>query len=91
VLGWVQGLLVVPLMPLLVTLLIAGMLFPAFHFLAVPIEALTAWMGSVAQAVGRAETLLLGGHLHFYPAWWEVLLAEVMLLAVLLYLKMLKR
>ena len=91
VLGWVQGLLVVPLMPLLVTLLIAGMLFPAFHFLAVPIEALTAWMGSVARVVGRAETLLLGGHLYFYPAWWEVLLAEVMLLAVLLYLKMLKR
>ena len=90
VLGWVQGVLVVPLMPPLLTLLIVGMLFPSLHFLAVPIEALTAWMGWVAQAIGRAEQLLLGGHLYFYPSWWQVVLAEVFLLAVILYLKTLR-
>jgi len=88
VLGWIQGLLVVPLMPVLMVLLVAGMLLPSLHFVAVPIEALTTWMGWVAQGIGRAERVLLGGHLYFYPAWWEVLLAELLLLAViLLYLK----
>ena len=86
-LGWVQGLLVVPLMPILVSLLLVGILLPSFHFLAVPIEALTAWMGWVAQGIGRVEQVLLGGHLHFYPTWWEVLLAELLLLAIVLYLK----
>ena len=88
-LGWVQGLLVVPLMPILVSLLLVGILLPSFHFLAVPIEALTAWMGWVAQGIGRVEQVLLGGHLHFYPTWWEVLLAELLLLAIVLYLKVL--
>ena len=86
-LGWVQGLLVVPLMPLMVTLLLLGMLLPSLHFLAVPIEALTTWMGGVAQGIGRVEQMLLGGHLHFYPTGWEVLLAELLLLVVVLYLK----
>ena len=90
VLGWVQGVLVVPLMPLLLTLLIFGMLFPSLHFLAVPIEALTAWLGWAAQSISRAEQLLLGGHLYFYPTWWQVALAEVFLLAVVLYLKTLR-
>jgi competence protein ComEC len=88
-LGWVQGLLVVPLMPILVALLLVGILLPSFHFLAVPIEALTAWMGWVAQGIGRVEQVLLGGHLHFYPTWWEVLLAELLLLAIVLYFKVL--
>lgn len=88
-LGWIQGLLVVPLMPILVSLLLLGLLLPSFHFLAVPIEALTAWMGWVAQGIGRVEQVLLGGHLHFYPTWWEVLLAELLLLAIVLYLKVL--
>ncbi|MBO4754096.1 MAG: ComEC/Rec2 family competence protein [Bacteroidales bacterium] len=90
VLGWIQGLLVVPLMPLLMVLLVAGMLLPSLQFIAVPIEALTAWMGWVAQGIGRVERLLLGGHLHFFPTWWEVLLAELLLLAIILYLKVKK-
>ncbi len=88
-LGWVQGLLVVPLMPILVSLLLMGMLLPSLHFLAVPIEALTTWMGWVAQGIGCVERSLLGGHLYFSPTWWEVLLAELLLLAIVLYLKVL--
>ena len=86
-LGWIQGLLVVPLLPILVSLLLVGMLLPSLHFLAVPIEALTAWMGWVTQGIGHVEQILLGGHLYFYPTWWEVLLAELLLLAIVLYLK----
>ncbi len=90
VFGWIQGLLVVPLMPLLVTLLIVGLMFPSLHFIATLIEAITAWMGWVAKGIGRMEQLLLGGHLYFYPVWWEVVLAEALLLAIILYLNRLK-
>ncbi len=90
VLGWIQGLLVVPLMPFMVVLLIIGLLLPSLHFIATLIEAITAWMGWVAHAIGRSEQLLLGGHLYFYPSWWEVLLAEMLLLAIILYLNRFK-
>lgn len=87
-LGCVQGLLVVPLLPLLMSLLLLGICLPSWHFLALLIETLTSWIGSVAQGVGRIEQLLLGGHLYFYPTWWEVLLAEVLLLALVCYLRL---
>lgn len=85
--GWLQGLLVVPFLPLLVSLLLMGMVFPSWHWLAVPIDAFTAWIGWVAQAIGSAEGALLGGHLYFYPSLAEAFLAEVFLLALLLYLR----
>lgn len=88
VLGWIQGLLVVPLMPLLVTLLIFGMLLPSLHFIGTLVEWITAWMGWVAQGIGRLEHLLLGGHVYFYPNWWEVVLVELTLLAILVYLRL---
>ncbi len=88
VLGWIQGLLIVPLMPLLVTLLIFGMLVPSLSFIGTLIEWITSWMGSVAQGIGRLEQLLLGGHVYFYPTWWEVFLAELLLLAIVLYLRL---
>lgn len=85
--GWLQGLLVVPLLPLLMSLFLVGMVFPTWHWLVVPIDGLTAWIGWVAQSIGRLEQLLLGGHLYFYPSLTEVSLAEVFLLALILYLR----
>lgn len=87
-LGWLQGLLVVPLLPLFMTLLLVGLLFPAWHFVATIIDLLTAWAGMVAQGIGRAEQLLLGGHLQFFPDWWEVLFAEILFLALVLYFRL---
>lgn len=87
-LGWLQGLLVVPLLPLLMSMLIVAICFPAWHFLTIIIEAMTSWIGTVAQAIGNLERLLLGGHLYFYPSWWEVLLFELLLLAIVLYLRL---
>lgn len=90
-LGWIQGLLVVPLLPVLMSLLLLGICLPTWHFLADVIEVFISWIGWVAQGIGRFEQLLLGGHLYLYPAWWEVLLAEVVLLAIVLYLRLLHR
>lgn len=88
VLGWIQGLLVVPLMPLFVTLLLLVYLFPQGSLWVWGVETLTSWMGYVAHFIGQAEHLLLGGHLYFYPTWWEALLAEVLLLAIVVYLRL---
>jgi len=87
-LGFAQGLLVVPLLPLLVGMLLLLLVFPCFHWLAIGINILTAWIGWVAEVIGDFERLLLGGHLYFYPNLWEVLFAEVLLLSLALYLRM---
>lgn len=86
--GWLQGLLVVPLLPLLIGSLIIGLVFPSFTLSGFLVEVLTAWMGWVAQMVGRIESLVLGGHLYFYPNWWQTLMAEVMFLAIYVYLRL---
>lgn len=82
-LGWLQGLLVVPLMPLFVSLL----LFVAVthcSMLLVLIEALRSWMGWVAEIIGSIESFLLGGHLYFYPTWYESVLAEIAIIAIII-------
>jgi len=87
VLGWAQGLLIVPLLPLFVGLLLVHILFPGCVWISSGIDMLTAWMGLVAHGVSSSERLLLGGHLYFYPTWWEVMLAEVVLLAVVVLMR----
>lgn len=87
-LGFMQGLLVVPVMPLFVLLLLVGLVLPGFHMIAVSIELLTQWMRWVAVSIGQLERLLLGGHLYFYPSWCEALMAEVLLLAIVVYLRL---
>lgn len=88
VLGWLQGLLVVPLMPVLVVLFLLYTAFPAWQWLVLPIEALTGWTFGVAETIGSLEQLLLGGHLYFFPEVWEAFLAEVLALALLLYFRL---
>ena len=88
VLGWVQGLLVVPLLPLFVSLILVAVAVPSLPMVGTLIEWLTTWMGWVAQQTGRAEQWLLGGHLYLYPTWWEVLLAEGLLLALVAYMRL---
>ena len=87
VFGWLQGLLVVPLLPLMVGFYIAGMAFPGWHWLAYPIEALTAWTVWIADVIGSLERLLLGGHVYLYPEWWDVVWSEMLLLAIIVYLR----
>lgn len=90
VLGWIQGVLVVPLLPLLVSLFLLGMAFPSFHWLCMPINVLTSWIEVVAHYIDSVEHLLLGGHLFFFPEWWEAAIAEVLIVAILLYLRLYK-
>lgn len=82
-LGWLQGLLVVPLMPLFVSLLLFVAITQSSALL-ILVEALRHWMGWVAAMTGRIETLLLGGHLYFYPTWYESVFAELAIIAVII-------
>lgn len=90
-LGWLQGILVVPLIPFFVAFLLLGGLFPEWHALCLPIEAFYGWITWISQWVVQLERLLLGGHLYFYPSWLEVLLLEVALFTILFLLRMKKR
>ena len=87
-LGWLQGLLVVPLIPFFVGALLLCFLFPSIHWLCPPAEVLYGWITWVSQHIARWEWLLLGGRLYFYPSWVEVLVAEVLLLAVVFWFRL---
>ena len=89
-LGWLQGLLVVPLMPLFITLLILVML-TQWSWLITIVEAIRGWMELVAQSITSFERLLLGGHLYFYPTWYEALLAEIGIAAIVILFIMRKK
>lgn len=90
VLGWLQGLLVVPLVPFFVGGLLLGAFIPSWHWLCLPIELFRSWASWVAQFITKSEHLLLQGHLYFYPSWFEVFMCEVIILVVILYLRRLK-
>lgn len=85
-LGWLQGLLVVPLMPLFLSLLLLVAITRCSMFL-ILVEALRGWMVWVAEITGRMESFLLGGHLYFYPTWFEAILAELAILAVIILIR----
>lgn len=88
VLGFVQGVLVVPLMPLLMSLFLLAYVCPTSGAVVWLIEALTAWMDEVARCIIRLEELVLGGHVYLYPSVWDVVFAEFFLLCVILYLRL---
>lgn len=81
-LGWLQGLLVVPLIPCFIGGLLLGACFPAFHCLCLPLETLYGWFSWVSKQIGHWESLLIGGHLYFYPSLIETIVAEIALLAL---------
>lgn len=89
-LGWLQGLLVVPLMPVFVSLLLLALCFPAGSGLIMLIEALRSWMEWVATSIGTMEQWILGGHLYFYPTWYEAIFAEIGILAMIILLRIKK-
>ena len=90
-LGWVQGVLVVPIVALLVYGFVLLLCVPAswgmmvicgeslYHWLSLPVEALSWWVLHVAQWVTHLELFLVGGRVEFYPSLAEVCSLEVVL------------
>ena len=81
--GWIQGLLVIPMLSFLVYILLLYLLFPMLSFLSLPIEWMIDWIFLVADFSSWLEQCLLGGHLALYPLWWEAILWEVVVLGLL--------
>jgi len=93
-LGWIQGLLVVPMMALLLYLILFLMLFPAtwgmmvifgntvYHWLSLPVEALSWWFYQVAHCVSRLEIWMVGGRVEFYPSIGETILLELIIVGL---------
>lgn len=86
VFGWLQGLLVVPLLPLFLCLVVAGIVLPQCLFLAYPINLCGKWISLVADGTNHLESFLLGGHLTLYPTVLEAWLSlAVIVVGVLLW------
>ncbi len=93
-LGWVQGFLVVPVIAFLIYGLLLLLLFPAswgmiqlgtenlYHWLSLPVEALSWWVIHVAHWVSQLELWLVGGRVEFYPSLGETVLLELILIGL---------
>lgn len=74
-LGWVQGFLVVPLLPFLMYGLVALICFPmVWNGL---VELISTWLLNVAHGVTMAEQYLVGGEVIWHPSLLELFLMEV--------------
>lgn len=86
ILGWMQGVLVIPLLTVFVHLLLLYLLFPQISILSYPIEWINDWIFSVADTTNYLESHILGGRLALYLEWWEAALLLLSVLACLYYI-----
>lgn len=81
--GWVQGLLVVPVLPIFVYLLIANLCFPGVVFLLRLAELFSEWLFFVAEKTTLIELWCLGGRILWYPDIYETIALETCCLSLL--------
>lgn len=87
-LGWLQGLLAVPLVPVFVYMAVAVLLCPMLWTL--PLEVVSWWLRQVARLIVGLEDVLTGGEMYWYPTLLETLLLEAALMGLLFILKRLE-
>lgn len=85
VFGWLQGLLVVPMLPVFLCLVVAGIVLPQFGLLSYPIDLCVWWIKLVAESTSNLESFLLGGHLTLYPTALEAWLAMAVIVGAVIY------
>lgn len=93
--GWIQGLAVVPLLPILLYGLVLLLLLPSglgllqicgenlYHWLSMPVEVLVWWTLKVAHWVSSLELWIVGGRVEFYPSIGEVIGMEIIMIGLL--------
>lgn len=82
-LGWLQGVVVAPLLPLYIMVLLVLIAFPSATWAAALADGCSRWMLAVAHATRAAEEWLLGGRLYWYPTALEAALMSLGLVACL--------
>lgn len=83
--GWIQGLLIVPLLPLFVILLLICLVFPSFHLLVNIVDLMGQGFFLLAEKISSLELLCLGGRVGFYPSALEAVLFEFLSIFLILY------
>lgn len=83
--GWLQGILVVPLLPLLIYALIVSLAFPMISVVTYPVEWIVDWMFFVAEKTSAIENFCLGGRILWYPSIGQTVLLETLILLSFLY------
>lgn len=83
--GWLQGILVVPLLPLLIYALIVSLAFPMILVVTYPVEWIVDWMFFVAEKTSAIENFCLGGRILWYPSIGQTVLLETLILLSFLY------
>ena len=82
--GWVQGFLVIPLLPFLVYVMAFYLFFSSLTFLSYPIDFVSHWLFFVAEEVALFENFCLGGRLLWYPSEIETCVMLALILALFL-------
>lgn len=89
--GWLQGLLVLPVMALFVYLLLLLLLLTSVGLPTIPltwcVELLGRWVHLVARYTGSLETYCLGGRLLWYPSLLETLLMLSVLVVLSIFVR----
>ena len=86
VMGWIQGLIVVPVLSLLIYIMILYIAFPVLSFMQYPIDILVRWIYWVADITSEFEAWVLGGRLVVYPTFWEAAMMEAAGVAIIYFL-----
>lgn len=93
-LGFVQGVLAVPVVMVFVYGVVILLFVPQalgalmiaeeslYHWLSLPVEALSWWIRQVAHWVTRAELWMVGGRVEFYPTVWEAILLQLIIVGL---------
>jgi len=89
--GWIQGVVVVPMLSLLIYTLLLFIIFPSFGFLAYPIDAMVKWLLYAADKTSQFESWVLGGRVYYYPTIAEALMLELAIVGLFAYLWKMKR
>lgn len=84
-LGWVQGFLVVPMLPVLIYALVLLFCFPMMWNGVV--EVLSWWLLKVAHIVSACEQGIAGGSVYWHPSVGEVCLLELVMAAFCLLIR----
>lgn len=83
--GWVQGLLIVPFLPLFVILLLCCLAMPSLNFLCSIVDYIGQGLFLLAEKISSIELLCLGGRVSFYPSAIETILFETLAILLILY------
>lgn len=93
-LGFVQGILVVPFVAFFIYGIIFLLVCPyslcsyviagesLYHWLSLPVEAISWWILHVAHWVSQCELWLVGGRVEFYPSLTETIVLELIIIGL---------